>query len=180
MNSIIDEAQSTFLLGRLITYNAIIAFEVFHSINGSPSKMAPYMSLKLAMSMDFDRVKWRFLEILMRKMNFPDHFTHLIMRCITTFCTLFFWMAFLVNHLLPLEVSNRVILYLPICLSCVLRGFRLSYVQQKSWDLFGDLILIGDPPFLTSSLQTIRFCLVKLIFPSRKIEDHFFYLWGVR
>lgn len=70
INTVIDEAQSVFLLDKLITDNATIAFEIFHSIDDNHSKSSPYMALKLDMSKAFDRVEWHFLEILMLKMNF--------------------------------------------------------------------------------------------------------------
>lgn len=84
MNSIIDEAQSAFLPGRLITDNAIIAFEVFYNINISLLKRDPYMALKLGMSKAFDCVEWGFPEILFQKMGFPNQFQCLVMSCITT------------------------------------------------------------------------------------------------
>lgn len=56
MNFVTDEAQ---------TDNATIAFEVFHSIDGSHSKIATHMALKHDMSKAFDKVEWHFLEILM-------------------------------------------------------------------------------------------------------------------
>lgn len=61
MNSVIDEAQSAFLPGRLITDNAIIVSEVFYSINISSSKRDPHMVLKLDMSKEFYRIEifWR-------------------------------------------------------------------------------------------------------------------------
>lgn len=40
MNSVIHEAQSAFLSRRLINHNAIIVFEIFHSISGRSSKTA--------------------------------------------------------------------------------------------------------------------------------------------
>lgn len=65
MNSIIGEAQSAFLPGRLITDNVIIEFEVFHQVNGNNSKVSPHMPLKLDMSKAFGQVECCFLEILM-------------------------------------------------------------------------------------------------------------------
>lgn len=57
MNTDIDEPQSEFLPGKLITYNATIAFEVFHSINSNHSKISPHMALKLDMSKAFYQVE---------------------------------------------------------------------------------------------------------------------------
>lgn len=82
MALVIDDAQSAFLLGRLITYIAIITFEIFHNINGNTSKVSSHMALTLDMSKSFDWVEQCFLEILMQKMHFPCHFIKLLMSCI--------------------------------------------------------------------------------------------------
>lgn len=88
-----------FFLGRLIIDNAIIAFEVFHSINISLSKRDPHMALKLYTSKAFDCVEWGFLEILLQKMGFLDQFRCLVMSCITIAPTRFFLMEFLLGVL---------------------------------------------------------------------------------
>ena len=40
------------------------------------------MALKLDMSKTYDRVEWRFLELIMRKLGFADNWVNLIMECI--------------------------------------------------------------------------------------------------
>jgi len=57
---IISQSQSAFMLGRLISDNVVVAFEVFHSmlchsrINGS-------VTIKLDMAKVYDRVEWNFI-----------------------------------------------------------------------------------------------------------------------
>ena len=40
------------------------------------------MTLKLGMSKVYDRVEWAFLENLMRRMGFSDHWINLILFCL--------------------------------------------------------------------------------------------------
>ncbi|KAK5772549.1 hypothetical protein PVK06_048838 [Gossypium arboreum] len=58
----IDEAQATFVLGRQITGNALIAYEILQSLKEKKEGTWRQFALKLDMSKSYDRVEWKFIE----------------------------------------------------------------------------------------------------------------------
>ena len=81
---IISENQSAFTVGRLITNNVLIAFEMMHYLEHKKEGKDCYMAIKLDMSKSYDRVEWGFIEQVIRKLGFHEKWIGLIMRCITT------------------------------------------------------------------------------------------------
>jgi hypothetical protein len=72
LGEIISPNQSTFILGRLITDNVLIAFEALHTMDSRLSGKEGYMVLELDMSKAYDRVEWDFLELIMRRLGFNE------------------------------------------------------------------------------------------------------------
>ena len=82
--SIITEHQSVFTKNRLISDNIMVAFETLHCLQRYNSGTHGYMAVKLDMSKAYDRVKWVFLEGIMRRKGFNEGWIHLIMLCVKT------------------------------------------------------------------------------------------------
>ena len=82
--AIIFQTQSTFIPGRLITDNILVAFEALHTMDGRLKGREGHMALKFDMSKAYDRVEWDFLELIMRKIGFNDRWVHLTMTCVRT------------------------------------------------------------------------------------------------
>ena len=70
--------------GRLITDNALIAFECTHYIKQEKDPDKSFCAYKLDLSKAYDRVDWRFLEQVMQKMGFADQWVMWIMTCVTS------------------------------------------------------------------------------------------------
>ncbi|KAL0301641.1 UNVERIFIED_CONTAM: LINE-1 retrotransposable element O protein [Sesamum radiatum] len=82
--------QSGFVGGRLISDNILLAQELIHSIGDK--KRYDNVVFKLDMAKAYDRVQWRFLYQVMRKMGFNEKWIQLITNCIEH-C----WFSVLIN-----------------------------------------------------------------------------------
>lgn len=82
ISSVINDSQSAFVEKRLITNNAIVTFEAFHSMNFGKINRSNHFAIKIDFSKVFDRVKWNYLESIILAMLFLSHLVSLIMRCI--------------------------------------------------------------------------------------------------
>ena len=84
LDEIISPNQSAFVPGRLITDNALLAFECFHYIKQEKDPSKSFCAYKLDLSKAYDRVDWRFLEQMMQKLGFAHRWIKWIMTCVTT------------------------------------------------------------------------------------------------
>uniref|UniRef100_A0A453A1Z5 Reverse transcriptase domain-containing protein n=3 Tax=Aegilops tauschii subsp. strangulata TaxID=200361 RepID=A0A453A1Z5_AEGTS len=82
--SLISDNQSTFVPGRLITDNVLIAYELSHYVMNKRSGKDGYTAVKADMSKAYDRVEWCFLEAMMCRMGFRREWVDLIMKCVRT------------------------------------------------------------------------------------------------
>lgn len=65
LRSIISVNQGAFVPKRLITDNALVAFEIFHATKRKGEGLDGTVALKLDMRKAYDRVEWGFLEKVM-------------------------------------------------------------------------------------------------------------------
>lgn len=82
LNSIISDKQSAFVEGRLLTDNAIIAFEVNHYIRRKTQGKYGVAGLKIDISKAFDRIEWSFIENMLIKFGFHSLWISRIMACV--------------------------------------------------------------------------------------------------
>lgn len=75
--------QTSFISGRNITDNIIMAQEVIHTMKRKTGKNG-WFALKVDLEKAFDRLRWEFIEDTLRDARIPDSLIQLIMRCISS------------------------------------------------------------------------------------------------
>lgn len=84
LDDIISPTQSAFVLGRLITDDAILGFECIHSLQSQTTGKVGVVALKIDMSKAYDRVEWSYLRRVMKMMDFCSCWIELTMSCVET------------------------------------------------------------------------------------------------
>ena len=81
---VISPNQGAFIVGRSITDNVLLSYEVLHYLHRKSQGKVGYAALKVDMAKAYDRVEWKSLEKVMLRMGFHDRWVTLIMQCITS------------------------------------------------------------------------------------------------
>lgn len=75
---IIEEEQSAFVKGRLITSNVLVAMKCFHKMKRKTKGKCGVMDLKLDMSKAYDSLEWSFVTDVLNSMGFLALLANLI------------------------------------------------------------------------------------------------------
>jgi hypothetical protein len=84
LDDIVSVNQSAFVPGRLITDNALVAFECLHFIEHNKKDDKHFCAYKLDLSKAYDRVDWEFLKKVMQRLGFSHRWVDWIMACVTS------------------------------------------------------------------------------------------------
>lgn len=72
LGSLISNKQSAFIEGRLLTDNALIAFEINHYMKRKTQGKNGIAGLKIDISKAYNRLEWHFIESMMRRFGFCE------------------------------------------------------------------------------------------------------------
>lgn len=82
--SAVFENQTTFVPGRNISDNVLIAFEIIHFMKRKNYGADGEIALKLDVSKAYNRVDWCYLSDNMERMGFNEKWVKWVMLCVTT------------------------------------------------------------------------------------------------
>ena len=84
IDGMISPTQSAFIPGRLISDNALIAFECMHSLSTLKDLRGEYCAYKLDLAKAYDHVDWQFLQSMMGALGFAPQWIKWVMTCVTS------------------------------------------------------------------------------------------------
>ncbi|XP_074298419.1 uncharacterized protein LOC141629294 [Silene latifolia] len=84
MGYLVGQSQNAFIQGRHISDNILIAHEAIYNINSYKKGRYGRFAFKADMSKAYDRVRWDFLQAVLKKFGFPDKTIKLIMGCVNS------------------------------------------------------------------------------------------------
>lgn len=124
LQNIISPSQSAFIPGRLITDNAIMAFECLHAICSTADERSKFCAYKLDLSKAYDRVDWGFLNKVILKLGFQREWVDRIMTCVTSVSYTIRFNGVVSAAFTPTPVCAKVILYRHTYFFLLLMGCR--------------------------------------------------------
>lgn len=119
--TLISANQSAFVEGRLLTDNALIAFEVNHYIKSRTQGKIGMAALKIDVSKAYDKLKWDFIEGMFEKFGFHELWRERIMICIKTVSYNFVQQGVTFAEIYLKGGLDKGIQYPRMCISCVLK-----------------------------------------------------------
>ena len=84
LSKLISENQSAFVPDRAISDNVLITHEVLHFLKTSSASKHCSMAVKTDMSKAYDRLEWKFIEMVLSRLGFHQKWVGLIMQCVTS------------------------------------------------------------------------------------------------
>lgn len=138
LNNLISQNQSVFVLGRLITNNIMVAFEMQHFLRRKIQGRIGFAALKLDMSKAYDRVEWPLLRAIMLRLGFHEKWVNLIFHCVSTALYFVLNQGEEIGPIVPSRglrqgdpLSPYLFLIIAEGFSAIIRNFKTSTSRKK-------------------------------------------------
>ncbi|XP_073133915.1 uncharacterized protein [Henckelia pumila] len=167
MKYVIDDCQSDFVPGRLISDNIILGFEAVHWMRSRKKGKYGYAALKLDMSKAYDRVEWNFLEAFMLKLGFNESWVGKVMSCISSVSYSFKVNQHELGNLIPGRGIRQGDPLSPYLFALCAQGLSAMLSSFESQGCFKGVRIASSCP----SLSHLFFAEDSLIFFKAEMED---------
>ncbi|KAL4279829.1 hypothetical protein GQ457_03G024220 [Hibiscus cannabinus] len=131
----IDQTHASFVPGRQITDNIILAQKVMHSMARKKGRVG-WMALKVDLEKAYDRPEWDYIEETLLQVGLPSRFISLVMSCVRTVSTKVLWNCDMSESFKPtrgLRQGDPLSPYLfVICMERLSQAIKSS-VHMGSW-----------------------------------------------
>lgn len=137
----ISPNQSAFIEGRLLTDNALIAFEVNHYIKRRTQGKTGVAGLKIDVCKAYDRLEWNFIEGMLHKFGFHEVWIERVMVCIKTVSYSFIQQGTVFGEVQPqrgIRQGDPISPYLYILCA---EGLSSIIKRMKKWACYMDAVL---------------------------------------
>lgn len=128
--------QSSFVPGRHIINNIVVAQELIHTMKHLKGRKG-FMALKIDLEKAYDRLRWSFIQETLVLVGFPYPLTVLIMECITTASFQVLWNGEPSDKIIPSKGIRQGDPLLPyifvLCLERLSQMINLE-VTTKNWN----------------------------------------------
>ncbi|RYR39566.1 hypothetical protein Ahy_A09g045127 isoform B [Arachis hypogaea] len=138
LNDIIAPYQSSFVPGRNIQDNIIIAKEVMHSMKRMRGK-AKFMAIKIDFEKAYDRINWDFLEKRLLEINMLRKCVGIIMKCVRTVKYNLLWNGSMTEEFSPkrgIRQGDPISPYLFVICMDALSQLIEKTVELNNWKPF--------------------------------------------
>lgn len=124
MPMLVTKNQTSFVKGRHITYNVVIAQKVVHSTRVRKREKG-FMALKIDMEKAYEQLRWDFIKDLLEEARLPSTLVRLIMQCVSSPIMQVLWKGTLLRNLFLLKG----------CVKMIRCPLIFLFSKWKGWDM---------------------------------------------
>lgn len=134
MPLLVAENQTSFVGGRYITDNIVVAQEIIHSMRVRKGKKG-WMAIKIDMKKAYDRLRWDFIRSMPEDASIPSSMVRLIMNCMSTSSMQVLWNGGSTDEFKPTRGIRQRDPMSPICLFLLWNDLGMLLIELPRMDV---------------------------------------------